>query len=236
MANSIQIRRGTAAELVSLGNLLAGELGFSMDTKQAHIGDGAANHEFVMHELFDANSMLIATSDNTPVATAIAASRIVGRKAAGNIGALTGAEIMAILSGQAGADFAMNSHKITGGADPTEAQDFGTKAYIDAIAQGLTVHTAVVCATTGNITLANEQTIDGVGCVAADRVLVKDQSSSEENGIYACVNGGAWTRVADMDAATEFAGGFVFITGGTTLGSTGFVCTKKTSLFACVDA
>jgi len=86
---------------------------------------------YVANALFNANTILIATSDDTPTALSIAASRIVGRKSTGGIVALTGAELMAILSGQAGADFSMNSHKITSVTDPTSDQDVATKKYVD---------------------------------------------------------------------------------------------------------
>lgn len=73
--------------------------------------------------LFDAQTILIAISDNTPIALVIPASRIVGRSSAGNIVALTGAELMAILTGQAGAAFSMNSQRITSLGVPTTAGD-----------------------------------------------------------------------------------------------------------------
>ena len=59
MANTIQIKRGANA---ALPNLADGELGFSTtDTKQVYIGDATAtNYEFVMHHLFDANTILVA--------------------------------------------------------------------------------------------------------------------------------------------------------------------------------
>ena len=87
--------------------------------------------DYVTKALFDANTILAANADNTPLALAIAASRILGRGAAGDIAALTGAQIMAILTGQAGADFSMNTHKITNVVDPAAAQDAATKKYHD---------------------------------------------------------------------------------------------------------
>lgn len=71
----------------------------------------------VLKTLFDAHTILMAVSDDTPTALAVAASRIIGRKASGNIGALTGAEILAILSAQAGAEFSWNSQKLVAVAD-----------------------------------------------------------------------------------------------------------------------
>jgi len=86
MPNTIQIKRGLFA---SLPTLVAGEFGFSTDTKQVHIGDGAANHEVLMHRKFDANTILAANADNTPLALSISEQRIVGRLTGGNISAIT---------------------------------------------------------------------------------------------------------------------------------------------------
>ncbi len=86
-----------------------------------------------MLNLFNAHTILMAVADNDPAPLTIAASRIVARLAAGNIKACTPAEIMALLSGQAGADFAMNTHKITGVTDPGANQDAATKKYVDDI-------------------------------------------------------------------------------------------------------
>jgi len=196
MANTIQVKRGAFA---SLPTLAAGEFGFSTDTKQIHIGDGAANHEVLMHALFDAQSLLAAVTDDTPVAVTVAEQRIVGRKTAGDIAALTGAEIMAILSGQAGADFAINTHKITGVVDPTADQDVATKNYVDATLSGLDLHASCKLATAAALpactaagsgvgkTLTADAvgilTVDGVATVLNDRILVKDQVTGADNGI-----------------------------------------------------
>lgn len=67
-------------------------------------------------------------------------------------------------------------------------------------------------ATTGNITLSGEQTIDGT-LTSSSRVLVKSQGNPEENGIYTTA-AGLWTRVADADTSTELVDIAIFITGG----------------------
>lgn len=116
-----------------------------------------------------------------------------------------------------------NSQKITSLADPTSAQEAATKAYVDSVSAGLNVKPAVLVATTANITLLGEQTIDGV-LTSASRVLVKNQSLSQNNGIYTS-GAGAWTRVTDMDAWTEVPGAFVFVEQGTLYADTAWVCT-----------
>lgn len=71
-------------------------------------------------------------------------------------------------------------------------------------------------ATTANITLSGLQTIDGVSCVADDRVLVKDQTTTSENGIYV-VSSSTWQRAKDWDGAFDVKKGtVVHITDGTT--------------------
>ncbi len=122
------------------------------------------------------------------------------------------------------ADVSLNSRKITSLADPVAAQDAATKNYVDSVAQGLDIKASVVAATTANITLSGAQTIDGVSVVAGDRVLVKNQTTGSQNGIYVAA-AGAWTRAVDMDAWSELPGAFTFIEGGTTLADTGWVCT-----------
>lgn len=122
------------------------------------------------------------------------------------------------------ADFGFGGFKLTGLADPVNAQDAATKNYVDSTAQGLDVKGSVKAATTANITLSGTQTIDGVAVIAGDRVLVKNQSTASQNGIYV-VAAGAWSRSSDMDAWTEFPGAFTFVEEGTTQADTGWVCT-----------
>jgi hypothetical protein len=87
---------------------------------------------------------------------------------------------------------------------------------------------SVIAATTANITLSGTQTIDGVSVIATNRVLVKNQSTPANNGIYACA-AGSWSRVADFDAASEAAGAIVTVDSGTTNGGKKFTTNFKST-------
>ena len=112
--------------------------------------------------------------------------------------------------------------------DPTSALQLATKQYVDSVAQGLNVKTACLWGTTGNITLSGLSTQAGgewTGSLSAgDRILVKNETTAANNGIYAAA-AGSWTRTADADTWNELVSAFVFVEQGATLGDTGWTCT-----------
>jgi len=125
----------------------------------------------------------------------------------------------------------VSSARITSLATPTGSTDAATKAYVDAQLQGLDVKQSVRVATTANGTLAsafaNNSTVDGVTLATNDRILIKDQSTGSENGIYTVNASGAPTRATDFDANSEVTGGaFFFAEEGTTNADNGFVLTN----------
>ena len=96
---------------------------------------------------------------------------------------------------------------------PTGNTDIANKFYVDQIAQGLSPKQAVKCGTSVSITLSGLQTIDGYTTLAGDRVLVKNQGTSSQNGIYNA-SASAWTRSADMDVWAEVPGAYTVILNG----------------------
>jgi len=126
----------------------------------------------------------------------------------------------------------MGTSKITGLGAPTDSTDAATKSYVDAVTEGLHIHEAVIAATTANVTLSsaleNGDTLDGITLATGNRILVKNQSTASENGIYVVQASGQPTRATDFDTATEVdSGDFVFVYSGTVNGSTGWVQTNK---------
>ena len=114
---------------------------------------------------------------------------------------------------------------LTLNADPTNALHAATKQYVDNLVQGLDAKQSVKAATISNITLSGLQTIDDVILSTSDRVLVKNQTDTKQNGIYV-VASGSWTRALDFDGTptNEISGGeFVFVEQGTINGDNGFV-------------
>lgn len=99
------------------------------------------------------------------------------------------------------------------------------------ITDGVAMKAACVCATTANITLSGLQTIDGITVVANDRVLVKNQTTTSENGIYVASTG-TWTRAYDFDGDSDIIkGSRVFVIGGTTNAETDwYVSTASPSI------
>jgi len=122
-------------------------------------------------------------------------------------------------------DVSLNSNKITDLAEPTNASDAATKAYVDAARTGLDVKASVKAATTQNITLSGTQTVDGVALTAGDRVLVKNQTTGSENGIWV-VDASTWSRSEDADTDAKVTPGmFTFVEEGTDNGDSGWVLT-----------
>ncbi len=122
------------------------------------------------------------------------------------------------------ADVDLNSQKITSLATPTADGDAANKGYVDNVAQGLDVKASCLAATTGNITLSGAQTIDGVSVTDGDRVLVKDQSTASQNGIYVAATG-SWARSDDADTYDKLISAFVFVEEGNDNADNGYVCT-----------
>lgn len=115
---------------------------------------------------------------------------------------------------------------VTLAADPTNALNPASKQYVDNLLNGLDPKASCRVATTANITLSGTQTIDGVAVAAGERVLVKDQSTPAQNGIYV-VAAGAWTRATDMDAWLEVPGANAWVEEGASNADRAYVCTSN---------
>jgi len=119
-----------------------------------------------------------------------------------------------------------------------------TKEYVDSVSQGLDVKNSVVVATTANLSATYDNgasgvgatltfasavnTIDGIALTNGDRILVKDQSTASQNGIYVRTSSTVLTRADDANIASEITGGtFVFVEQGTANADNGYVFTHE---------
>lgn len=127
---------------------------------------------------------------------------------------------------------AITGGSITGMPTPTAASDVTTKSYVDALIMGLKWKQSVVVATTATGTLAtafaNGQTVDGVVLTTGMRILLKNQSTGSENGIYTVNASGAPTRATDADVGSELVAASVTVERGTANADKLFVCTNDT--------
>jgi hypothetical protein len=134
---------------------------------------------------------------------------------------------------QAASAVAITGGTISGLSSPTTGSEPTTKTYVDNLVTGL--KTRIICraASTADVTIAsaleNGDTLDGVTLVTGDRVLLKNQSTDSQNGIYTVVASGSASRDTEFDTITEIAGQLVIIQEGTVNADTFHLCTTDTS-------
>ena len=122
---------------------------------------------------------------------------------------------------------------ITGLGDPSTSSEVATKNYVDNLVAGLRTRAVARVGSTANVVIASElengDTIDGVTLVTGDRVLLKNQSTASQNGLYIVVASGAASRDPEFDTITELAGQLILISEGSTNADDLYLCTTDTS-------
>ena len=249
MANTIRLKKRAASGSAGAPTTLApSEVAFNEADKKLYYGFGDDGDGTSSSIITIGGSGAFFNKTDTRAANTVLSGPTTGSDAAPTFRALVAADIPSIAHTKISdfdtgvqanrldqmasptADVSINSNKLTNVSDPTSAQDAATKAYVDAVKTGLDVKDSVKVATTANITLSGTQTIDGVAVSADERVLVKDQSTGSENGIYDC-KAGAWARSSDFDSSADVTpGAFVFVEQGTANADQGYVLTTDGSI------
>ena len=133
---------------------------------------------------------------------------------------------------QDASNVSISGGSVTGLGEPSVNSDASTKSYVDQAVAGLRTRIIAECASTANVVILSAleagDTIDGVTLVAGDRVLLKDQSTAAENGLYLAVASGAASRDPEFDSIAEISGQMVVVNQGTANDNKIFLCTTDT--------
>ena len=225
----------TAVDNVSVANLLA--RADDLTTNQAtafrtSIGAGSSvdSNDFVSAATFASGTITLARGSLADLTVDISAVNTDTNKFLSGL-SLSGSTITATVTG--GDNKTLDISSVN-----TDTNTMRTDAEITALAdasaavvkQGLDTKDSVRVTTTTNITLSGTQDIDSVSVIADDRVLVKNQSTASQNGIYLC-KAGAWTRTTDADANADVTAGlYVWVEEGTTHADTGWILNNTGSI------
>ena len=128
---------------------------------------------------------------------------------------------------------ALTGGTITGLGDPSVSSEAATKNYVDTLVTGLRTRVIARVASTANVVLAsgleNGDTLDGVTLATGNRVLLKNQTTTSQNGLYTVVASGTASRDTEFDTISELAGQLILVSEGTTNADTMYLCTTDTS-------
>jgi hypothetical protein len=240
---------GTDGSSVSFGN--GGTVAYVANKLSVFAATTSAELAGVISDETGSGSLVFATSPTlvTPTLGAALATSITATSGSLTIAAATGNNSVNLTPTGTGTVDVANK-RITSVAEPTQATDAATKNYVDAVKTGLDPKDSVRVATTTALTVTYSNGSSGVGATltnagtqaaitidsivlsAGDRVLVKDQASALQNGIYTVTTVGTastnWvlTRSTDADQNPEVTpGAFTFVEEGTNNANNGFVCT-----------
>ena len=231
MSNTIRIKKRAASGSAGAPSSLApSELAFNENDLKLYYGFGDTGSNEASSIITVGGAGAFFNKTDTRTANRSLAGPTTGSAAAPTFRALVAADLLKLNEFTApDGSVSLNSQKITNLATPTADGDAASKSYVDGVSQGLDVKDSVVAATTANITIAtalnNGDTLDGVTLSTNDRVLVKDQSTASQNGIY--IVGSSPARADDLAAGVDAAGMFTFVEQGSTNADQGFVCTSN---------
>ena len=239
MSNTIRIKKRSASGSAGAPSSLSpSELAFNENDLKLYygFGDNGSTPPSASSIITIGGTGAFFDKATTRSANAVLAGPTTGSAAAPTFRALVAADVPTLTASKI-SDFdsqvrtsrvdqlASATNPVTG-VTPTADAHFATKGYVDGVSQGLDIKEAVKVATTANITLSGTQTIDGVAVSADERVLVKDQSTATENGLYLC-KAGSWSRTDDLAAGADASSVFVFVDQGTVNADNGFVCSSN---------
>lgn len=211
-------------------NNFEGRLIYNSTEKVLKVYDGTGWRKAI-HALSSSTTALVISESNGSVTFSIADA-----VASGASGLLDGTDKQALDNKTSTNTASTIALRDSGGrlqvSAPVNDLDAANKSYVDAARTGLDVKASVRAATTGNLSLTtdleNGDTVDGVTLATDDRVLVKDQTTGSENGIYVVQASGAAVRATDADGSDEVTPGmFTFVEEGTLNADSGWVMTNN---------